>query len=194
MVLCRKRPLRRYASSWRMMVADKRTMATMFKLLRAQWPKHPFTKMTIEVYTRCLHDIPDEILIAATAHCLTTCTFFPVIAEIRWVAFDLMCNQTESLSASEAWGLLIKAAHKPVTWWAAGEQHHRPELPRLVRKALEAIGGWSRLVDSDNYSADRARFLEAYQVFAKKEREVAQMLPEVRELAKALAMDRMLEG
>ncbi|GAG11753.1 unnamed protein product, partial [marine sediment metagenome] len=67
----------------------------------------------------------------------------------------------------------------------------RPALPEAVEKALEAIGGWRRLSDSDHYSSDRARFLEAYTAFVKRNVETRQMLPEVRELAKALAMDRL---
>ena len=177
------------------MIADKATMTTLFKLLRANWPKYPFTKMTMQVYTRCLQDIPDEILIAATAHCLTTCTFFPVVAELRQAAFDIMCNKAGQLTAGEAWALVIKTANMPETWWAGGKHHKRPALPEQIQKALDAIGGWRRLADSDHYSSDRARFLEAYTAFVKRDVERHQMLPEVRELAKALAMDRpQLEG
>ena len=176
-------------------MAERKTITKMFELLRANWPKRPFTKGTMQVYTRCLKDIPDEILSAATAHCLTTCTFFPVVAELRQAAFDIMCNKAGQLTAGEAWALVVKTASMPESWWAAGERHERPKLPESVQKALEAIGGWRRLADSDHYSADRARFLEAYGAFAKRDTETRQMLPEVRELAKALAMDRpQLEG
>ncbi len=184
------KPLTRYGNSWKMTMADKKTMQAMFGLLRANWPKYPFTKMTIQVYTRCLGDIPDDILVAATAHCLTSCTFFPVVAELRQAAFDIMCNKTGQLTAGEAWALVVKTANVPESWWAAGERHERPKLPESVQKALDAIGGWRRLTDSDHYSADRARFLEAYDAFAKRDIEIRQMLPEVRALTQRLTMDR----
>ena len=176
-------------------MATPETIANMFELLRANWPKRPFTDGTTEVYTRCLKDIPDEILAAATAHCLTTCTFFPVVAELRQAAFDIMCDRAGQLTAGEAWALVVKTANTPESWWAGGKHHKRAPLPPQVRKALDAIGGWRRLADSDHYSSDRARFLEAYRVFAKRERETRQMLPEVRALAQSLTMDRLaLEG
>ena len=176
-------------------MAERKTITKMFELLRANWPKRPFTKGTMQVYTRCLKDIPDEILSAATAHCLTTCTFFPVVAELRKAAFDIMCNKTGQLTAGEAWAMVIKHGNMSESWWAAGEHHKRPALPEQVQRALDAIGGWRRLSDSDHYSSDRARFLEAYIAFVKRDMETHQMLPEVRELAKALTMDRLeLEG
>ena len=171
-------------------MASPETIADMFELLRANWPKRPFTDGTTEVYTRCLKDIPDGVLAAATAHCLTTCTFFPVVAELRQAAFDIIWNKAGQRTAGEAWALVMKAASMPETWWAAGEQRERPALPERVQRALDAIGGWRRLSDSDHYSADRARFLEAYGAFVTRDVETRQMLPEVRELAKALAMDR----
>lgn len=176
-------------------MASPETIADMFELLRANWPKRPFTDGTTELYTRCLKDIPDEILSAATAHCLTTCTFFPVVAELRQAAFDIMCNKAGQMTAGEAWAMIVKYGNMPETWWAGGKHHKRPPLLAPVQRALDAIGGWRRLSDSDHYSSDRARFLEAYGAFVKRDVETRQMLPEVRELAKALAMDRLaLEG
>ena len=177
-------------------MATPKTIAGMFELLRANWPKHPFTDATTEVYTQGLRDIPDEVLKAATVHCITTRTFWPVVAELRQAAFDIMCNRAGQLTAGEAWALVVKTASMPESWWAAGERHERSKLPEPVQKALDAIGGWRRLTDSDHYSADRARFLEAYGAFAKRDVETRQMLPEVSALAKALAMDRKpaLEG
>ena len=176
-------------------MASKETINRIFKMLKANWPKEPYGKATLELYWRCLGDIDDDILKAATVHCITTRTFWPRVAELRQAAFDIMCNKAGQLTAGEAWALVVKTGSLPESWWAAGERHERPKLPEPVQKALDAIGGWRRLTDSDYYSADRARFLEAYGAFAKRDAETRQMLPEVRELAKALAMDRpQLEG
>ena len=177
-------------------MASKETIKHIFKMLDTNWPpKEPHTEETYELYWRCLGDIADDILEAATVHCVTTRTFWPRIAELRQAAFDIMCNKAGQLTAGEAWSVVVSTANMPKTWWAAGEHHKRSPLPASIQKALDAIGGWRRLSNSDNYSADRARFLEAYGAFVKRDVETRQMLPEVRELAKALAMDRpQLEG
>lgn len=173
-------------------MAKPETIARMFELLRANWPKYPFTDATTEVYSRCLKDISDQVLAAATAHCITACRFFPVIAELRQAAFDIMYGRINELTAQEAWGFLIRLANKPQTWWAGGQRYHRPELPILMKKALDAIGGWSQLAESDNYAADRARFIEAYTVFVQRERETVQMLPEIRELVVAMSLEKAI--
>jgi len=176
-------------------MASKDTIKQIFGMLKANWPKEPYTKRTVDLYWRCLGDIDDDILKAATVHCVTTKTFWPRIAELRQAAFDIICNKAEQLTAGEAWALVVKAASMPESWWAGGEHHKRPALPEAIQRALDAIGGWRRLSDSDHYSSDRARFLEAYTAFVKRDVETRQILPEVRELAKALAMDRpALEG
>ena len=170
-------------------MASRQTISRVFKMLKTVWPKESYGKDTLELYWRCLGDIDDDILKAATVHCITTRIFWPRIAELRQAAFDIMCNKTGQLTAGEAWALVVKTANVPESWWAGGERHERPKLPEPVQKALDAMGGWRRLSDSDNYAADRARFLEAYMAFVKRDRETRQMLPEVRRLAKALAMD-----
>lgn len=170
-------------------MASKETIKQIFGMLKENWPKQPYTKRTVDLYWRCLGDIDGDILKAATVHCVTTRTFWPRIAELRTAAFDIMCNKAGQLTAGEAWAMVAKYGNIPERWWAGGEQHERPALPAGVQKALDAIGGWRRLSDSDHYSSDRARFLEAYSAFVKRDVETRQMLPEVRELAKALAMD-----
>lgn len=176
-------------------MASPETIADMFELLRANWPKRPFTDGTTELYTRCLKDIPDEILSAATAHCLTTCTFFPVVAELRQAAFDIMCNKAGQLTAGEAWGLVDKRVRMGPIRFDGQRMLTKPPLPELIERTVASVGGWDWLRNSDNYVADRAKFRDNYKDFIKKGRDMVQMLPEVRELAKALAMDRpQLEG
>lgn len=176
-------------------MASKETIKQIFGMLKANWPKEPYSKNTLTLYWRCLGDIGDDTLKAATVHCVTMCTFWPRIAELRQAAFDIMCNKAGQLTAGEAWALVVRYGNMPESWWAGGEHHERPKLPATIQRALDAIGGWRRLSDSDHYSSDRARFLEAYTAFVKRDVETYQMLPEVRELAKALAMDRLaLEG
>jgi len=42
--------------------------------------------------------------------------------------------------------------------------------------------GWTRLKESEDYTADRARFLQAYDTLAQRAREDGLLLPQVREL------------
>jgi len=167
----------------------------MFELLRANWPKHPFTDGTTEVYTQGLKDIPDRILKAATVHCITTRIFWPVVAELRQAAFDIMCNRAGLLTAGEAWTLVDKRVRTGPIRFDGERMITKPPLSELIERTVASVGGWDWLGNSDNYVADRAKFRDNYNDFIEKGRDMVQMLPEVRELAKALAMDRKaLEG
>jgi len=176
-------------------MASSETIKEIFGWLKAHWPKEPYTKDTMTVYKRCLKDLDDDLLKAATVHCISTRTFWPRVKELRDAAFDILCNRVGLLTSGEAWTLVLKYSHLPATWSVEGRRCKRPELPELVDRTLKSIGGWGRLSNSDNYAADRAKFRDNYNDFIEKGRDMVQMLPEVRELAKALAMDRKaLEG
>ena len=156
-------------------MASPETIARAFILMRANWPTYEYGKHTIPTYERCLVDIPDEVLEAAVVECLSTCTFFPKIAEIRKAAVDLVTRENDRLSAEEAWGLVseyVTATHYI---------QQRMNLSDEVRAAVKAMGGWRVFqLDQGGYAANRARFCDAYKTIAERKRKRAEMLPEVR--------------
>ena len=60
----------------------------------------------------------------------------------------------------------------------------------LIQRAIDGVGGWQALKDPQaNAAADRARFLEAFTVYAARERRDRDMLPCVRQ-----AVERIRAG
>jgi len=117
------------------------------------------------------------------------------VAELRQAAFDIMCDGPGQLTAGEAWWLVVNHMRIATTIFRDGKRRYRKPLSAEIEAAVRAIGGWERLGNSDNDIADRARFIEAYNMLAKRRRDTTLMLSEVRELTKRLAMDRLaLEG
>lgn len=159
-------------------MASSDVIAKMFVLFRANWPRYQFAQDTINVYARILADVPDELLEAACIDCLATCTWFPKVAEIRRAVGRLTI--TTDLTAGEAWALVIKYSRIPKTVLVGDGRLYRKALPENVQRALEAIGGWEQLASSDNYVADRARFLQSYEAITRRHEERRLMLPEVK--------------
>lgn len=169
-------------------MASKKTIRDIFDMLKENWPKQPYTKRTVDLYWRCLGDIDDDILKAATVQCVTTRTFWPRIAELRQAAFDIMCNKAGLPTAYEAWGMVDRHRKRNRMVLRDGCLYKKVILSEPIERAVRAMGGWDRLGNSDNYSADRARFIEAYEALATKQSDARQALPEVRQLAERLAM------
>ena len=69
------------------------------------------TDEKIALYERLLADIPDDVLNAAAAHCITLYRFPPRISQLRDAAVTLMGGGAQELSAGEAWGLVCKALY-----------------------------------------------------------------------------------
>lgn len=155
-------------------MASKKLIGQMFSLLTAQWPKEQASGLTLRVYEMVLTDVPDDILQAAVVQLLSQATFRPTAAEVRRAAFEIMRGQ--ETSAIEAWGEVKRMVHKLKTQqeWSCP----------LILKALDCIGGLSAFAFSqtDDEASWRARFIEAYNVLAERERKDALMLPEVKQL------------
>jgi len=152
----------------------------------------------IEAYHIVLHDLPADVLERAVEHCISSHTFCPAAAELRAAAFGLSEWARRIPTAQDAWAELTRAQGKG--FWQEQEQGgYVPRLPTaedwshpLVQQALEGIGGWAAFRMSDNVAADRARFIQAYEVYLRRAQEEERMLPEVRQAVGQLA-DRLRE-
>jgi len=58
---------------------------------------------------------------------------------------------------------------------------------------VDAIGGIAYLRQSEHVMSDRARFCDAYDAIARRERDHARMLPEVRDVVKKLTAARVAQ-
>jgi len=173
-------------------MASKGTVARMFALLHANWPREEYTAHTVQLYERCLGDIDDEVLEAATLQCIASKTFFPRVAEIREAAYDIICQRDELPTPYEAWGMVLRWIRLPRTIMRDGKRWGKAPLPEIVQAALDGIGGVDLVRFSDNITADRARFVQAYEGLVERRRKRVQTLPQVRELAARIA--QRIEG
>lgn len=116
---------------------------------------------SMEFWYRMLKDLDAKIVENAVMEHISTSVFPPNIAEIRKLCVERM--RAPVLSFDEAWGAVQKAMgrygwYHPVEAFAMMD-----ELTVSVVKNL----GWSRLCQSENPTADRANFREAYEAKAK---------------------------
>lgn len=152
---------------------DKQQFATLAIGIKAAYPASKILEdnASMDFWYMAIKDIPYEIAENAVMEHICTNIFPPNIAEIRKLCMDRCKPQV--LSFDEAWGTVQKAISsygrdRPQEAYAAMD-----ELTASVVKNL----GWTRLCVSENQTADRANFREAYE---KKEAELrnANALPE----------------
>lgn len=145
-------------------------------VLHAAYPGFTFQENTVEVYCEMLRDLdPDLLEQAAKAH-LVTGKFFPTIAELRGAVANLIERGLNVPSAMEAWGEVIdKMCTEGNTVDFGGGQ---PEFSNSLISRVVSYLGWNLLCLTDNMIADRARFIQAYEVELSRAREDMKFLPE----------------
>lgn len=171
-------------------MASKATLIEMMWLLTTQWPKEVVGDERQGLYETMLADLPDEAIMAATKRCLAECTWFPMIAEIRKRANEVMTPPELTSPALEAWGAVREQMRKPTSVFHNGESHKLAPLDALTERAVRDVGGWAYLRMSEDAMSDRARFCEVYSALQTRARESIGMLPEVRALAERLRLER----
>jgi len=145
------------------------------------YPRHKLDEATYEAYYRILKDIPADLLDGAALQAGSTSTFFPSASELRSAAFTLMEVAQGVPNAWDAWAEVCKSFGP----------YGRARIPQwshpLIKRAIDAIGGYIALCDSENAVADRARFVQAYEALLHRAQQDARMLPEVRMAVRRLA-------
>jgi len=177
-------------------MAGRETISRMMVVLSAAYPRHEVTADTGRVYAELLHDIPDDVLLAAAKQNATTSKWFPSVAELREAAGNIVALSRGIRTAEEAW-LQVQAAMREYGWYGQSDGAGGWCVPRMLseleRKAVDALGGWKLLCHSENAPADRAHFLRIYDNLLKREQEKATMLPAVRETVERLVEGRRLQ-
>jgi len=176
-------------------VATKETIAKAVTLITENWADREMNyAVTLRLYQQILSDLPDEAIEAAVMQRIGDDNPFPPrVGEIRQLAIDIVSGADEVMSAQEAWGKLLRWIRRyggGIPRWDSHGPVTPPALPPIVKKAADAIGGTAFISMSENPAADRARFIEAYNTFVKRERARIGMLPQVREARQALSGQR----
>jgi len=166
-------------------VANKNTLKQMFILLRANWPRYAFSEHTVIVYEKCLADIPDDVLAAATLDCIGRCTYWPKVAEMRDACYRIMNNALDQPTAHEAWAEAIRAM-------GAHDRHLQP----LTERTIKCLGGMSAIGRSQETELGnwRARFIKTYEALESRDRARAMTLPMVRQITEQIESAKLLEG
>lgn len=141
-------------------------------------------KDMFRVYHLILGDLDADLLLKAALGLVGTNTFYPAAGELRRAYFDLVDAANNIPDAYQAWAEVLALFRRGYS------RMHPPTNesvthPRVLA-ALEGIGGWRALCVSDNSVADRARYIQAYETYTKREQATARMLPGVMETARAL--------
>jgi len=172
-------------------MASNEAIERMFEVFAEVWPRDDerVSERTLDVYARCLADVPDELVAAATVKVVSEATFYPKPSEIRAAALAL--TMPEGLTGAEAWGQVCAYIRRwPAGGYFVGQHIDPPPLSEHLQRAVDAMGGLTYLRLSENPVADRARFIEVYGVMERRRREEARMLPEVREVIQRLLPGR----
>lgn len=129
---------------------------------------------TLKIYRLALADIPPDLLKAAALNHITSSVWFPKIAQLRESAAALVMQAAGHPDALTAWGEVAHQLRYVGSWGAP--QFTDP----TIKRAVDAVGGWKMLCASENQTADRARFIQAYEIFINRTAADLQMLPQVR--------------
>lgn len=138
---------------------DKQQFATLAIGIKSAYPASKILEdnASMDLWYMTLKDMPYEIAENAVMEHICTNIYPPNIAEIRKLCME-RCK-TPILSFDEAWGVVQKAMSD------YGWDHPQEAFATMDELTLSIVKnfGWSRLCQSENITADRANFREAYQ-------------------------------
>jgi len=157
-------------------MADTQDIAELVAKLSAAYPNWKPTKYTVEVYYTDLRDIPADELQAAAQHCRSEAgrAFAPSVGELRGAVMELRRSMLNIPSAYEAWEEVCRQIVEN-----GGEFGNPVWSSPLVEKAVKSLG-WRNLRMSENQTADRARFIEAFEQLSVRAEKEQMLIPEVR--------------
>ena len=167
-------------------MSEPRTIAEILTVLAAAYPRFQLPAATVLIYEQTLSDIPVETLRAATLDMVAESKYFPTVAEIRKSAFALMAEQDGAIGAYEAWALTLDYVRQGRGHPIVGQRDW--DIPAQIEQTVRQVGGWQHLAIADNVSADRARFVEAYDRTVKKQEYLSRRLPQITALVERLSL------
>ncbi len=155
-------------------------VAKLVAVLIAAFPGTRAGDETSAVYEGMLLDLDATVANAAVAQLVATKpAFMPSIAEIRERCASLTTGEIRA--GGEGWGSVQKAIKRAGRYRVPGQDF--TFVDPVVAEAVDAMG-WVELCDSENATADRARFIELYDHLATRARRalLSECLPAMRHL------------
>lgn len=167
---------------------ETETTVQIVSVLAAAYPRQAITKDTIKLYEQTLQDIPVEVLKAAALDHISRSKWFPSVSELRDAAFGLM-RDPDDPTAFQGWEQVMRALYEGAGHPIVGRSKSFDFVHERVQRCVRYIGGWTYLSQSENLTADRARFVQAYEQQAERDESSLRMLPAVKALADTLALE-----
>jgi len=141
----------------------KNEFATLAIAIKSAYPASKILEDTasMDFWYRMLQDVNYKVAENAIAEHICTNVFPPNIAEIRKLCAER--TQRPVLPFDEAWGVVQSAMR---SYGFYNPQEAFATMDELTLSVVKNLG-WSRLCQSENPTADRANFREAYEAKAK---------------------------
>jgi hypothetical protein len=144
-------------------MASEIEILKVLKILGDIYPNFHLGSAAVEIYVQLLADIPGPLLEQAALEHIGSSAFFPAVAELRQAAFNILESVDPTPSDYEAWAEVQQEIRR--VGHCGQPQFKNP----LAGQAVEQLG-WHSLCFSENPVADRAHFVQAYQVLAEHRR------------------------
>lgn len=160
-------------------MADKSAIVRVYKFLGDSYPGQEAPKLY--TYEDMLDPVDEELLFTAAKDWISKGNrFIPNAGQLFATAKDLELRAEARLTSGEAWDLVMQEVRRVGSYGS-------PELPPLVLKAVNAVGGWRELCLSTELMVNRAHFYKAYDALEGREVEQKRAHPLVARQIKALA-------
>jgi len=140
------------------------------------WPENGKEDALISLWETMMSDVDFEIGQVAIQKHMSESVYPPTIADIRAKIAD--CTVAREKTGIEAWGDVKSAIRR---FGSYNEKKAMESLSGVTRKVVEYIG-FKTLCLSEEEMADRAHFLKVYDTVARREREDALLLPQIRDM------------
>jgi hypothetical protein len=156
----------------------EKTMAQIIMIFSEEFEKFKMTEHRRNLWQMMTDGIPDDALLAATYKIVAEKdTWPPTIGMLRTTALALATGSLSPPAGIEAWERVLEVMGRP--------DGKASELGPRTQRALDIVGGLFSLRSSDNFQSDRARFVEAFDIFVRREKEERELLPLVRDFLTA---------
>ena len=166
---------------------------TLAKGMKAAYSSHNFLPddESMKLWYRLLKDIDGQIVAAAVYKHISSSKFPPTIAEIREASASIQAPEDKDWL--EGWGAVIRAIGRH--GWC-GEKAALSDLHAFDPLTADVVRklGWRNLCMSENQTADRANFRQAYEVCRSRNKELAKLPPSLNNLRSGLSERFMLTG
>lgn len=156
-------------------MSTKQEIAQIVAVISAGYPNFSVSPHTVEVYYQVLSDLDYEELRIATMQSLaeTGRKFAPSVGEIRGSVLELRKQIMNVPSSYQAWQEVLKQASNVGSYGTPVFSHP------VIEQAVKTLG-WRNICLSEDATADRARFIMAYDQLSERAERDLIALPEVK--------------